>query len=232
MPRDTLVRKAIIACDEITGLITAVALVRPSRSLYDLEPSSVKKKWKDKAFAAGTSRTEMEHAAQEFGIAVCPWSPLAGGLLTGKYKREGSGARGDGRLMTEAGSLFQRFTERNWRILDVVLDVAKRMKKSPAQIALNWVATQPGVTSTIIGATKLSQLEDNLAAIEFEIPADLRTRLDEASAIEPVHPYLFFTEAMQSRITGGAQVQSWTPVRLTGADGKGTAELVTLDKAS
>jgi uncharacterized domain HDIG len=68
VPRDTLRRKAISACDEITGLITAVALVRPSRSLYDLEPSSVKKKWKDKAFAAGTSRSEMEHAAQEFGI--------------------------------------------------------------------------------------------------------------------------------------------------------------------
>jgi len=70
LPRDTLRRKAICACDEITGLITAVALVRPSKSLYDLEASSVKKKWKDKAFAAGTSRTEMEHAAQEFGIEL------------------------------------------------------------------------------------------------------------------------------------------------------------------
>lgn len=70
MPRDTLRRKAIVACDEITGLITAVALVRPSRSLYDLEPSSVKKKWKDKAFAAGASRAEMEHAAKEFGVEL------------------------------------------------------------------------------------------------------------------------------------------------------------------
>jgi putative nucleotidyltransferase with HDIG domain len=70
LPRDTPVRKAISACDEITGLVTAVALVRPSRSLYDLEPSSVKKKWKDKAFAAGTSRTEMEQAAKEFGIEL------------------------------------------------------------------------------------------------------------------------------------------------------------------
>ena len=70
VPRDTLVRKALIACDEITGLITAVALVRPSRSLYDLEASSVKKKWKDKAFAAGTSRPEMEQAAREFGVEL------------------------------------------------------------------------------------------------------------------------------------------------------------------
>lgn len=68
IPRDTIRRKALYACDEITGLVTAVALVRPSRSLYDLETSSVKKKWKDKAFAAGTNREEMEHAAKEFGI--------------------------------------------------------------------------------------------------------------------------------------------------------------------
>jgi putative nucleotidyltransferase with HDIG domain len=68
VPRDTLRRKALYACDEITGLVTAVALVRPSRSLSDLEPSSVKKKWKDKAFAAGTDRAEMQQAAQEFGI--------------------------------------------------------------------------------------------------------------------------------------------------------------------
>jgi putative nucleotidyltransferase with HDIG domain len=70
VPRDTIRRKALSACDEVTGLITAVALVRPSRSLYDLEASSVKKKWKDKAFAAGTDRTEMEHAAQDLGIEL------------------------------------------------------------------------------------------------------------------------------------------------------------------
>jgi putative nucleotidyltransferase with HDIG domain len=69
-PRDTLRRKALYACDEITGLVTAVALVRPSRSLLDLEPSSVKKKWKDKAFAAGTDRHEMEEATKDFGIEL------------------------------------------------------------------------------------------------------------------------------------------------------------------
>jgi putative nucleotidyltransferase with HDIG domain len=70
VPRDTLRRKALSACDEITGLITAVALVRPSRSLLDLEPASVKKKWKDKTFAAGTDRAEMEHAAQDLGVEL------------------------------------------------------------------------------------------------------------------------------------------------------------------
>lgn len=60
--------KALYACDEITGLVTAVALVRPSHSLYDLTASSVKKKWKDKAFAAGANREDIAQAAQEFGV--------------------------------------------------------------------------------------------------------------------------------------------------------------------
>ncbi len=66
--RDTLMEKALYACDEITGLVTAVALVRPSHSLYDLTASSVKKKWKDKAFAAGANREDIAQAAQEFGV--------------------------------------------------------------------------------------------------------------------------------------------------------------------
>ena len=70
VPRQTLMQKALYANDEITGLITAVALVRPSRSLYDLASSSVKKKWKDKAFAAGANRNEISQAAAEFGVAL------------------------------------------------------------------------------------------------------------------------------------------------------------------
>lgn len=69
-PRVTPMEKALFACDEVTGLITAVALVRPSRSLYDLTSSSVKKKWKDRAFAAGANREEIAAAANEFGVEL------------------------------------------------------------------------------------------------------------------------------------------------------------------
>lgn len=68
--RQTLMEKALFACDEITGLITAVALVRPSRSLYDLTSASVKKKWKDRAFAAGANREEIARGAEEFGVEL------------------------------------------------------------------------------------------------------------------------------------------------------------------
>lgn len=70
VPRQSRLEKALYACDEITGLITAVALVRPSRSLYDLSAQSVKKKWKDRAFAAGANREEITRAAEEFGVEL------------------------------------------------------------------------------------------------------------------------------------------------------------------
>jgi len=79
IPRQTRMEKALYACDEITGLITAVALVRPSRSLYDLEASSVKKKWKDRAFAAGANREEITKATQEFGIEL--WEHVGNVIL-------------------------------------------------------------------------------------------------------------------------------------------------------
>lgn len=78
-PRVSLMEKALYACDEVTGLITAVALVRPSKSLYDLEAKSVKKKWKDRAFAAGANREEMARGAEEFGIEL--WEHVGNVIL-------------------------------------------------------------------------------------------------------------------------------------------------------
>lgn len=161
---------------------------------------------------------EREHVpvSQELGIGICPWAPLAAGFLSGKYRREGSGWQGEGRFdqFRKSGSpLLRKFTERDWSILNATLEVAKKLGKTPAQIALNWAATQPGITSAIIGATKLTQLEDNLGAIEFAIPAELRKILDETSAIEPGAPYGFFEPMLQSWIAGGTALRPWAPAR-------------------
>jgi aryl-alcohol dehydrogenase-like predicted oxidoreductase len=161
---------------------------------------------------------EREHipAAQELGLGICPWSPLASGFLTGKYRGKGNNASGDGRLEKTKDSdnpTLLRFNERNWEILDILLEVSNKIDRSPAQVALNWVATQPGVTSTILGASKLNQLEDNLRAIEFSIPAELRQRLDDVSAPASIHPYVFFEPFLQGMIHG-AKVRSWSAERL------------------
>lgn len=158
---------------------------------------------------------EREHipAARELGMGICPWSPLGGGFLTGKYSREDGGS-GEGRLQTMKDSgnpVFAKFTERNWSILDTLLEVAKEIERSPAQVAINWAARRPGVVSTLIGATRMSQLEDNLRALEFTIPEELKARLDEVSAPELIFPYLFFSN-MQDMVTGGVKVHrksSW-----------------------
>lgn len=162
---------------------------------------------------------EREHipAAQELGLAITPWSPLAGGFLTGKYKRNGDTGQGEGRLdltrdIPNPG--FQRFKEQNWKVLDTLLDVAKQIDRSLAQVALNWASTQPGITSLIIGASKPAQFEDNLRSVDFEIPDELRRRLDQVSAIEPGHPYGFFGPQMQGWISGGTQLRPWQPARV------------------
>jgi aryl-alcohol dehydrogenase-like predicted oxidoreductase len=87
--------------------------------------------------------------------------------------------------------------------------VSETIGRSPAEVALNWVATQPGVTSTILGASKLSQLEANLASLDFTIPDALRARLDKATAIEVINPYRFFEPQLQAMINGGTQVSAW-----------------------
>jgi len=150
---------------------------------------------------------EREHiqAAMHLGMGVCPWSPLASGFLTGKYQKDGNG---EGRLKTVKGNpVFDKFTPRNWDILEALQMVATEMGKTPAQVALNWITKRPGVVSTLIGATKLPQLEDNLTALEFDIPKALSDKLEEFSSPPTVFPYLFFDETMQSMIRGGTKIR-------------------------
>jgi len=154
---------------------------------------------------------EREHvpAALALGVGLCPWSPLASGMLTGKYRRDRA-LEGQGRLgaIQQSGNpgFLKLFTERNWQIVDALVAVASEIGRSPAQVALSWVTRRPAVASTIIGATKPSQLDDNLAALSFELPEPLRRRLDEATRPETVHPYHFFEPGMQQMMTGGTRV--------------------------
>jgi len=153
---------------------------------------------------------EREHipAAQELGIGLCPWSPLAGGLLSGKYRRQGATGVGEGRL-TLPNPIFNKFTEHNWKVLDALLEVSRKIGKTPAQVALHWLATQPGVTSIILGATKSAQLAENLASLDLSIPAELRKQLDDVGRPESVHPYNFYDPWMQARISGNTTVREW-----------------------
>jgi aryl-alcohol dehydrogenase-like predicted oxidoreductase len=155
---------------------------------------------------------EREHIplAQELGMGLCPWSPLGNGFLSGKYAAADSNAV-EGRLNSSWRSVFERVrTERNACVLEAVRAIATELGRTPAQIALSWVFGRPGITSTIIGATKMSQLEANLAAADFHLPQELSMRLDEVSRIQSVHPYSIFSGLQQAMIHG-ASVRKWMP---------------------
>lgn len=158
----------------------------------------------------------------ELGMGVMVWSPLASGLLSGKYRPSESGFAGDGRLDAVKGTqnpAFQKTTERNWKIVAELETVAKALNRSMAQVAVNWTAHQPGIGSVIIGATKLAQLEDNLKALEFEIPVELHERLNAVSQPESQFPYSFFGPEIQSMIhasTVGLKPQGYYPSLIVG----------------
>jgi aryl-alcohol dehydrogenase-like predicted oxidoreductase len=145
----------------------------------------------------------------ELGMGTMVWSPLASGLLSGKYKPSEGGVSGEGRLETTRGvsnPAFQKFSDRNWKIVAELETVAKELGRSMAQVAVNWTANRPGVASVIVGATKQSQLEDNLKAFSFGIPTELANRLETISRPEPQFPHSFFGSEIQGMIHGGATV--------------------------
>jgi aryl-alcohol dehydrogenase-like predicted oxidoreductase len=167
---------------------------------------------------------ENEHVrvATDLGMGITVWSPLASGLLSGRYKRD---AAPRGRLAAMQGNgnpAFQHLTERNFAIADTLEAVARELDRPAAQVALNWVANRPGVASVIVGASRLEQLRTNLAALDFTLPPALTERLEQASRPQPTFPYYFFTDAMQGMMYGGATVGDKpdgyrAPVRVSGA---------------
>ena len=123
-----------------------------------------------------TVEGELTPMAQELGLGVMPWSPLKNGWLSGKYTRENAGAAESGRAQ-----LVGAPTEKDYLIIDVLKAVAAEQDASPAAVALAWVQGRPGVASTIIGARRLDQLRQNLAALDITLTAAQIASLDQAS---------------------------------------------------
>lgn len=154
---------------------------------------------------------EREHVplAAECGMGLVPWSPLAGGFLTGKYgrddKREGSERLNGGNPLGSS-----KFTDRNWAILDALKAVATELDCPPARVALAWAVTQPRVDALLLGASRPEQVRENVAAIALDLPDEQRAVLDKASALEPAFPYLGFTSDVKRSIFGNQDVAGWT----------------------
>jgi aryl-alcohol dehydrogenase-like predicted oxidoreductase len=153
---------------------------------------------------------EIVPAALDAGIGLLPWSPLGGGWLSGKYKRDQSPS-GATRLGENPERGMEAWKARNdnprtWTVIDAVEDIAAAHGVSPSQVALAWLADRPAVTSVILGARTTEQLADNLAAAELQLSADDVDRLTRASQPEAgVYPYGPMAQEQRSRKMEGGR---------------------------
>ncbi|HVT52275.1 MAG TPA: aldo/keto reductase [Dongiaceae bacterium] len=154
-----------------------------------------------------TIERDLAPMAREMGLGVIPWSPLASGVLTGKYSRAdldaGSGVASAAGSRKNVAAAQDALNARGLDIADVVKAVAQELGKSPAQIALAWTLLNPAVTAPIIGARTLKQLEDNLGALDVAFTDDQRRRLDEISAIELGFPHAMLARPMTRAVMFG-----------------------------
>ena len=150
-----------------------------------------------------TPERELLPMAKALNIGVTAWSPLGGGVLTGKYNQPNPV---DGRLsMTDQP--FQ-ILDRDLKIAETVLEIAREIGKSPAQVALNWLRNRPNSVIPIIGARRLSQLQDNLACVDFNLTGEQLQRLDNISAISLGFPQeLLASQFVGDILLGGVAAQ-------------------------
>ena len=132
----------------------------------------------------------------EEGVGLMPWGPLGGGFLSGKYKADQKPTEGrisvTGEETEEHWS--RRNTERNWRILKATEAIAQQRNATHAQVAIAWLRAKPAVTSVILGARTVEQLQDNLAAARLDLSPEEVKRLDAVSALPECYPYRFYEE--------------------------------------
>ena len=136
---------------------------------------------------------ELVPLCREHHVGILPWSPLAGGFLTGKYRRHQT-APADSRF-EHWGDRFGRYdNERNWRIIDALVKTAHEIDSSPSQVSVAWLLTRPQVTSVVFGVRSMAQLEDNLRGADVKLSPEQVKRLDDASAFELGYPYQFINQ--------------------------------------
>ncbi len=139
------------------------------------------------SLAAREFEWELMPLAQDQGLGTVVWSALAGGALTGKWRR-GATPPADSRLAT-ADFLAEARSGRLFDVLDVLEEIARQRGRTVAQVALNWVLQRPTVASVIIGARNEAQLKQNLGAVGWRLEPDEVARLDASSAVTPIAPY-------------------------------------------
>ncbi len=140
-----------------------------------------------------TVERELIPMAKAFDLGLVAWSPLAGGLLSGKYQ---AGQAKDARLSTESGSTFKRTGEQVDRIVRAVKEVSGQVGRPAAQVALAWLQHRDIPVIPIIGARRMEQLQDNLASLELQLTPEQVAALDKASAIEMGFPHDFYAIEM------------------------------------
>ena len=157
-----------------------------------------------------TVERDLMPMAKAMGIGVLPWSPLAGGVLSGKYSRDdlkapdataGMNSRKDINIATG------RLTERTLEMAEVVKTVAGELGRTPSQVALAWTLLHPAVTSPLIGARTPAQLADNLGALEIEFGSDQVQRLNAVSEIDMGFPHSMLNSGVADQMFGGVRVE-------------------------
>jgi len=157
-----------------------------------------------------TVERELIPMAREMGLGVCPWSPLGGGVLTGKYTNADIAAPA-GEMMGSRKAInvaTGRLSEQNLAIAQVTVEVAKDIGCTPAQVALAWLLAHPDVDSPVLGARTPAQLEDNLGALDVTLSEEHLARLEAASAVPPVFPMDMLSGPAEHIMTGGVTVET------------------------
>jgi aryl-alcohol dehydrogenase-like predicted oxidoreductase len=153
------------------------------------------------SLAERTPERELLPMAAALGVGVTAWSPLAGGVLTGKYQ---GGSPQDARLSNESMQQFRPDPARTERIVAALKSVSAQVEASPAQVALAWLRYRPQPVIPIIGARKFAQFQDNMASADLQLGPDHLKQLDEASHVELGFPHDFFKrDRVRAIVYGG-----------------------------